>query len=60
MKSRLRETEGATQNYQTDVSRKVAIYEQNISALRIENEDLKRKINELGNESNRKLVEASQ
>ena len=59
-KNRFRDTEGINQNYQVDFGRQNAVYEQNMSALRGENEELKRKIHELGNESNRRLGEAAQ
>lgn len=60
LRSRVRETEGLNQKYEMDVSRKITGYEQNINQVRADNEELRKRLNELVNESNRRLQEAAQ
>ena len=44
------------QRFDADVVKKVSNYEQTVSTLRSENDDLRKKINDVYNESNKKLL----
>lgn len=55
MRAKVREFEGITQKYEFDSTKSKTVYEQNFNTLRIENESLNKKLNELVNESNKKL-----
>ena len=49
LKSRAKENEYSFQQFEADVAKKVNIYEQTISTLRSDNEEIKRKLNDFYN-----------